>query len=65
MSDITMCSGEGCNMKLNCYRHTANSDKYQSYFVTPPIENGECDMFWSNKAEESYDDLKDRFKSNE
>lgn len=48
MADITMCSGEGCDMKLECYRHTANGDKYQYYFVNPPIENGKCEMFWDN-----------------
>lgn len=48
MADITMCSGEGCDMKLECYRYTANRDKYQYYFVNPPIENGKCEMFWDN-----------------
>jgi hypothetical protein len=65
MSDITMCSGLGCDLKHECYRHTANKPYLQSFFIIPPIKDGDCDMFWSNKAEKSYDDLKDRFKSNE
>tara|TARA_R110000868_G_scaffold136447_1_gene349431 strand:+ start:28351 stop:28560 length:210 start_codon:yes stop_codon:yes gene_type:complete len=64
MADITMCSGEGCNLKLKCYRHTANRDEYQYFFAKPPIENGKCDMFWGNKAEQDYTDLKDVFLNN-
>jgi hypothetical protein len=65
MSDITMCSGLGCDLKDECYRHTANQSFWQSWFMEVPIKDGKCDMFWDNEAEESYDDLKDRFKSNE
>ena len=50
MADITMCSGEGCNKSLSCYRHTAPmSDYWQSMFIEPPLENGECKYFWDNK----------------
>jgi len=50
MSDITMCSGKGCNLKDKCYRFTAPKSKYmQSYFTIPPIKDGKCDMFWDNK----------------
>jgi hypothetical protein len=65
MSDITMCSGVGCDMKHECYRHTAKMSNWQSWFSVVPIKDGKCNMFWDNKAEESYDDLKDIFKSNE
>ncbi len=61
MADITMCSGEGCELKLECYRHTANREYYQSYFIKPPIKNGKCDMFWGNKSEQVYTDLQDIF----
>jgi hypothetical protein len=46
MSDITKCSGEGCNVKKKCYRFTANSGYWQSYFGTPPIKDGKCDYFY-------------------
>lgn len=49
MSDITMCSGEGCDMKLDCYRHTANASGWQSWFSVVPIKDGKCDMFWDNE----------------
>ena len=49
MSDITMCSGEGCDMKLDCYRHTANQSFWQSWFMEVPIKDGKCDMFWGNE----------------
>ena len=65
MSDITMCSGVGCDLKNDCYRFTATRGFWQSWFSVVPIKDGKCNMFWDNKAEESYDDLKDIFKSNE
>ena len=65
MSDITMCSGIGCDLKNDCYRFTATRGFWQSWFSVVPIKDGNCEMFWDNKAEESYDDLKDIFKSNE
>lgn len=50
MADITMCSGEGCNRSLSCYRHTAPVSEYwQSMFVEPPVKDGECKYFWDNK----------------
>lgn len=51
MSDITMCTGEGCPLKNKCYRYTAHADPYwQSYFMTPPYKNGElCAQFWENE----------------
>ena len=44
MPDITMCKGDGCPLKLDCYRFRATPSQYrQSYFVTPPIkEDGTC-----------------------
>ena len=59
MSDITMCSGFGCDLKNKCYRHTANKSFWQSWFMEVPIKDGKCDMFWDNKAEQDYSNLKD------
>jgi hypothetical protein len=64
MADITMCSGEGCDLKLKCYRHTANQSGWQSWFTEVPLKDGNCDMFWGEKAEDSYNDLKDVFRNN-
>jgi hypothetical protein len=56
MPDITMCKGEGCTKKEQCYRHTAKPNKqYQSYFIESPIREVKqdddtsvlkCDYFW-------------------
>lgn len=52
MADITKCSGKDCPFKEVCYRYTATANEFrQSFFVEPPIKNGECDEFWSNKKE--------------
>lgn len=51
MADITKCSGIGCPHKENCYRFTAPASEYQSFFMTPPIEDGKCDMYWGENAE--------------
>jgi hypothetical protein len=50
MADITMCSGEGCNRSLSCYRHTAPVSEYwQSMFIKPPLnDDGSCDNYWDN-----------------
>jgi hypothetical protein len=50
MSDITKCTGEGCPLRDNCYRHTAKESTLQSYFIDIPFEikDGKlsCDMYW-------------------
>lgn len=44
MPDISMCTGNGCTLKENCYRYTAKPSEFrQSYFSTPPFKDGECD----------------------
>jgi len=49
MADITMCSGEVCDLKDKCYRFTAPKSKFrQSYFCEPPIKDGKCDIYWDN-----------------
>ena len=64
MADITKCNGDGCPWKAGCYRFTAkNSDDRQSYFSEPPgkmvDEYFVCDMFWGNKCEDIFNQLKD------
>lgn len=44
-----MCTGEECPKKQMCYRHTAKASDYQSYFMTPPIKDGQCDHYWDNE----------------
>ncbi len=47
MPDITMCKGTDCPFKQRCYRAQADPTPLrQSYFVTPPFRNGQCDHFW-------------------
>jgi hypothetical protein len=53
MADITKCTGEGCPMRAGCYRFTAPASRFaQSYFVTPPVKDGECEYFWPERDEE-------------
>jgi len=58
MSDITMCSGFGCDMKHECYRHTAKSSNWQYWFSVVPIKDGKCEMFWENKSKDKKNLLK-------
>jgi hypothetical protein len=37
MSDITMCSGVGCELKEKCHRFISSSEYRQSYFTKPPV----------------------------
>lgn len=47
MPDITMCKGDGCELKNKCYRFKAKPESHwQSFFITPPIRNGNCPDFW-------------------
>lgn len=49
MSDISMCSGNNCPLKENCYRFLAAPNPYrQSYFTEPPFNKviEDCDYFW-------------------
>jgi hypothetical protein len=48
MTDITKCTGEGCELKETCYRYTAPMGDYQSMFVTVPFADGECNHQWPN-----------------
>jgi len=44
MPDISMCNGQGCPIKDQCYRHTATPDPYCQCWFDPPYdhEKGEC-----------------------
>lgn len=60
MSDIAKCKGEGCPMKESCYRFTAPENELcQSYFVTPPIEDGKCKLYWGDVQQSIMDALQD------
>lgn len=66
MSDITVCSGHGCNLKNTCWRAIAPRDpRNQSHFVTPPYNYDlvediigvtsrfrDCDYYWEYDAKE-------------
>lgn len=55
MSDIAMCLWTDCLMKNKCWRYSAPRDKYQTYFIEPPIEDWKCEYFWEmeNKKQDS------------
>ncbi len=51
--DITMCSGNNCELSSICYRYKAEPSKFrQSYFCKPPNEGLECEYFWEYKTDE-------------
>lgn len=46
MADITMCSGEGCPLRGECYRHLATPSEYrQSWFAGVPWNGKLCGHF--------------------
>jgi hypothetical protein len=55
MPDITMCKGENCTIKNECYRFTATPDKYrQAYFAESPctkkMGGTSCDHYVPNRS---------------
>lgn len=52
MADITMCKGDGCPKREECYRHTAPQNQYrQSWFADSPLKSAEpfdCEWFTDN-----------------
>ena len=46
MTDISKCWGHGCALKESCYRFTASTGMYQSFFFGVPIKNGKCEYYW-------------------
>jgi hypothetical protein len=69
MPDITMCSGDGCPLKDECFRYTATPSPRQSYFVKAPFkkENGKvmCDHFWESDMELKHPSYRQWKKANE
>jgi len=50
MPDITMCKGDDCIQKCNCYRYTAKpAPQRQSYFTEPPFNIDGCESYWDNR----------------
>ena len=50
MPDITMCKGDSCIQKCNCYRYTAKpTPQCQSYFTEPPFNIDGCESYWDNR----------------
>lgn len=49
MTDITKCKGNNCPLKNTCYRFTAPSDRYQSFFLEVPYKEGKCEQFWATE----------------
>jgi len=55
-----MCSGKDCPFKEACYRFTAEKNQIkQSFFVEPPIKNGDCEMYTSNRQYSILEQLKE------
>ena len=49
MPDICMCEGIECPLKDSCYRCTATPSEFmQSYFMTPPYKEENCEYYWKN-----------------
>jgi len=50
MPDISMCSGEGCELRRTCYRYNAKPNPFwQSYFKDPPVNpEGGCAYYWES-----------------
>ena len=63
MPDITMCVGTDCPHRETCYRYTAKPNEHrQSYFKTPPIKEGICEMYWGENQMNIYNQLKEILK---
>ena len=50
MADISMCEGDGCEVKHTCYRFTAKPSNYQSYLAPTTIEDKGCEYYINNKS---------------
>lgn len=48
MPDISMCPGNNCPKKEECYRFTAiPNEPWQAYFIANPDPDGAaCEFFW-------------------
>ena len=59
MPDITMCYGQDCPYKNQCYRYTAKPSELQSYFIDAPIKDSKCDYYCGENAEQIRNKLND------
>jgi hypothetical protein len=62
MPDISMCKGNNCKIRNNCYRYRAvPSDYYQSYFVESPFDPKKysCRYFWAVEPQDRVRDVND------
>ena len=52
MADITMCNGNYCELRENCFRYKAKASEYrQSYFCKlPNATSYDCEYFWEIKC---------------
>lgn len=76
MADITKCTGDHCPIKDKCYRHTAPSSEWQTWFVETPgkyedvVDGGgklvsirwTCDMYWGEQQDAIMDTLTNIFQ---
>ena len=47
-----MCRGYECPKKETCYRYRATPNEIcQSYFISSPLVEGECEYYWPLKNE--------------
>jgi hypothetical protein len=53
MPDISMCWGENCPLKNDCYRFTAKASQWQYYFTSIPFdhEKHECEFYMEDTKE--------------
>lgn len=51
MADISMCKGDGCPIKDQCYRHTAPVSLYRQPWFSEPLdhERESCDYYMMNE----------------
>ncbi|MBD2201222.1 DUF2934 domain-containing protein [Calothrix sp. FACHB-1219] len=53
--DITLCPGQNCPIKQECYRFTAEILGRQDFFGTPPykLTTNSCEFFITNRPNEA------------
>ena len=51
MADISMCEGEGCDVKNTCYRFTAKPSKSMQSYLMPYVQPGGCEYYWNNNKQ--------------
>lgn len=61
MTDITKCKDNKCPARLMCYRFTAPANEHrQAYGIFNREEDADnCEMFWGEKSQRIFNELKD------